>query len=250
MHDILHPIDGISRLYMSRKEGGRGLASIEDSVDVSIWQLEENIKKCQKRHITATRNSTDNININRTTITRKQNWEEKQLYGYFKRQIDNISHEKSSTWLRKGNFMRETESVQIAAENNAIKTNYVKAKINKTHQYCKCRLCWFSGDRDETILHIINECSTLGQREIKIWYNCEGKVIYWELCMKFTFDQTNKWNMRKSESIPKNEMNKIFETQTDHWIPARRTDLVMVNKKENLLNSGVCLPDRRQSEWK
>ena len=36
MHEALHPRDDVDRLYVSRKEGGRGLASIEDSVDASI----------------------------------------------------------------------------------------------------------------------------------------------------------------------------------------------------------------------
>ena len=36
MHKALHPRDDVDRLYVSRKEGGRGLASIEDSVDASI----------------------------------------------------------------------------------------------------------------------------------------------------------------------------------------------------------------------
>ena len=37
------------------------------------------------------------------TINRKK-WEEKQLYGHFKQLISNISHEKTWTWLRKGNL--------------------------------------------------------------------------------------------------------------------------------------------------
>ena len=36
MHKALHPRDDADRLYVPRKEGGRGLASIEDSVDTSI----------------------------------------------------------------------------------------------------------------------------------------------------------------------------------------------------------------------
>ena len=36
MHKALHPRDDVNRLYVSKKEGGRGLTSIEDSVDASI----------------------------------------------------------------------------------------------------------------------------------------------------------------------------------------------------------------------
>ena len=39
MHKALHPRDDVDRLYVSRKEGGGGLASIEDSFDASIQQL-------------------------------------------------------------------------------------------------------------------------------------------------------------------------------------------------------------------
>ena len=41
MHKALHPRDDVDRLYVYRKEGGRGLTSIEDSVDASIQRLED-----------------------------------------------------------------------------------------------------------------------------------------------------------------------------------------------------------------
>ena len=44
MNKTLHPRDDVDRLYASRKEGGRGLASIQDSVDALIQKLEENLK--------------------------------------------------------------------------------------------------------------------------------------------------------------------------------------------------------------
>ena len=130
---------------MSRKEGRQGLTSIPESVDASIQQLEDDIKMRGGKLITATRNNADNTSVNWTKITRKQKWEEKQFYGHFNRQISEILHEKTWTWLRKGNIKKETESLLITAENIVIRTNYVKAKIDKTQQNSRCRLC---GDRD------------------------------------------------------------------------------------------------------
>ena len=101
---------------------------------------------------------------NRMTITRKQKWEGKQLYGRFKRLINNISPDKTWTWLRKRNFKREIGSLLMAAQDSALRTNHIKARIDKTQQNSKCRLC---GDRDETLNHIISECSKLAQREYK-----------------------------------------------------------------------------------
>ena len=76
---------------------------------------------------------------------------------------------------KKGNFKRETEYLLIAAQNNAVRTNYIAARIDKTHQNSNCRLC---GDWDETINHIISECSKLAQKEYKTTYDWVGKVIH------------------------------------------------------------------------
>ena len=98
MHKALHPRDDVDRVYVPRKEGGRGLASIEDSVDASIQRLEDYIQKHDGGLITATLNDTDNTMDNRMTITRKQErkqkWERKPLYGRFKLLINNISRDK------------------------------------------------------------------------------------------------------------------------------------------------------------
>ena len=71
---------------------------------------------CGGRVITATRNNTENTRVNWSEIIRKQKWEEKQLYGRFKRLTSDVLYEKTCTWLRKGNFMRETESLLIATQ--------------------------------------------------------------------------------------------------------------------------------------
>ena len=175
MHKALHPKDDVDRLYVSRKEGGRGLTRIEDSIVASIQRLENYIGKHEGGLITFIRNNTDNTMDNRMAITRKQKWKEKQLYGCFKWLINNISHDKIWTWLRKGNFEREKESLLIAEQNSAIRTNHIKARIDKTHQNSKCRLC---GARDETINHIISECSKLEQKEYKTRHDWVGKVIH------------------------------------------------------------------------
>ena len=169
---------------------------------------------------------------NRLTITRKQKWEGKQLYGRFKRLINNISYDRTWTWLRKGNFMRETESLLIASQNNATRTNQIKAKIDKTQQNSKCRLC---GDRDQTINHIIRKCSKLAQKEYKTRHDWVGKAIHYEICKRFKFDHTNKWYVYNPASVLENNAHKLlchFDMQTDLLISARRPDLIIINKKK------------------
>ena len=154
-------------------------------------------------------------------------------------------------WLRKGNFKRETESLLIAAQDSAIRTNHIKARINKTQQNSKCRLC---GYRDETINHMISECSKLAQREYKARHDWVGKVIHREISKKFKFDHTNKWYIHNPAPVLENDLHKLlwdFNIQTVHLIPARRPDST---KKENLQNSRLCCPGRPQNKtermWK
>ena len=175
LHKALHPRDNVDRLYVSRREGRRRLTSIENSVDTSIQRLENYIEKRGERLIIAIRNNTNDIG---TTITRKQK-REKTALRIFKRLTSDISHDKTWTWLRKGNFKRETESLLIPAENNAIRTKHIKARTDKTQQNSKCRLC---GERDKTINHIISESSKLAQKEYKARHGLVGNEIHWELC--------------------------------------------------------------------
>ena len=73
MNKALHRKDDVDRLYVSRKGGGRGLTSIEVSLDdASTRGLGDFIKNFKKeRLITGTRKNTDNIKIKRTTIISK-----------------------------------------------------------------------------------------------------------------------------------------------------------------------------------
>ena len=229
IHKALYPRDEVDRLYTSRREGGRGLAGIEDSVDVSIQRLEDYLQKRGRRLIIATKNNDNETRTSWTTITRNQKQEEKQLYRPFKRLKSDISPEKTWMLLKKGNLKRETESLPTATQNNAIRTNHIKATMNKTQQNSRCRLC------GETIDHIISECCKLAQKEYKTRHDCVGKVIHWELCKKLKFDHTNKWYMHNLETVLENETHKLFldfDIQTDYLISARRPDLIIINKKE------------------
>ena len=154
-----------------------------------------------------------------------------------------IIHEKTWTWLRKGNFKRETESLLIAAQNNSMRTNHIKVRIDKMLQNSKCRLC---GDRDETINHIISEYHKLAQKENKSREDCVGKVIHWDICKKFKFDHMNKWYMHNLASVLENDTHKLrldFDIQMDHLILARQPDLIIIiKKKRELRNCRLCCP--------
>ena len=114
---------------------------------------------------------------------------------------------KTWTWLRKGNFMRKTGYLLIAAQNNTIITNHIKVRIDKMQQNRKCRLC---GDRDETINQIISECSKIAQKEYKSRHDRMGKGIHWDMCKEFKFDHTDKWYLHNVAVVLAHDVHQLL----------------------------------------
>ena len=152
MHKTLHPSDDVEKLYVSRSEGGSGIASIVDSVEALIQGIEIYIGRRRGRLIITTRNITNDTRISKMTITRIQKCEEKQLYGRFKQQASNIWREITWTWRRKVNLKRETESHLIVAQNNAIRTNHIKARTDKMLQYSSRRYVVIKAKQSITLI--------------------------------------------------------------------------------------------------
>ena len=55
------------------------------------------------------------------------------------------------------------------------------------------------------------------------------------MCKKLKFDHTDKWYTHNPAPVLENATHKLlwdFNIQTDHLIPARRPDLMIIHKKE------------------
>ena len=57
MRNALHPKSNIDRLYIPRKEGGRGLQGVEETVKVANLGLENCLKESRERLLTAARSA-------------------------------------------------------------------------------------------------------------------------------------------------------------------------------------------------
>ena len=95
---------------------------------------------------------------------RLKDWEEKALHGQHLRQTKEVRSEQSWVWLQNGDLKRETESLIVAAQNQSIRTNFVKSKIDKRQKDTLCRLC---KKADESIDHVVSGCSKLARKEYK-----------------------------------------------------------------------------------
>ena len=64
----------------------------------------------------------------------------------------------------------------MAAQEQAIRTNLISAKIDKTQQESKCRMC---GQSDESVSHILSECGKMAQKEYKRRHDWVRKKVHW-----------------------------------------------------------------------
>ena len=77
----------------------------------------------------------------------------------------------------------------MAAQNQSIRPNLVKAKINKSQGDSLCRVC---RKVDESIDHIVSGCSKLAQKEYKRRHDNLGKMVHWKLPRKCNFEAGDK----------------------------------------------------------
>ena len=70
-----------------------------------------------------------------------EDWEEKVLHGKYLRQTKEVRSGQCWPWLQNGDLKRETESLVVAAQYQSIRTNLVKAEIDKRQGDSLCRAC-------------------------------------------------------------------------------------------------------------
>ena len=148
------------------------------------------------------------------------------------RQTKEVRSDQCWAWLQNGDLKKETESLIVPAQNQSIRTNLVKARIDKNQGDSLCRMY---GKVDGSIDHIVSGCNKLAQKEYKRRHDNLGKIVNWKLARKCNLEAGDKWYEHEPESVLENEDYKIlrdFSIQTDHVIKARRPDLVVVDKKE------------------
>ena len=180
-------------------------------------------------------------------MPKREKLEEKLLCELFKRLTCDISHEKNVDGAKKRISYERNWISPKAAQNNAIRSNYIKARIDKTQQNSRYKLC---DDRNEKINHIISKCSKSSQKEYKTRRDWVGKVIHEELSKKLKFNHTNKWYIHNSKSVHENHTHRFlwdFEVKTGHLIPERRQDLKIINKKSEFAGLWI-LPSRLTTE--
>ena len=182
----LHSRSDVNRIYVPRKQGGRGLTSIEDMFVNRIITLADHIilaAKTQPLMEKVLQHEQENIirlkqefqqeleisqqQVEKDTIKRKlkqrhiDQWKQKSLHGYLAKQteedpeIDTIATNK---WRETG-LSSHVEGYISAIQEQEIATKAtIKRRQHEPRMDAKCRLC---GKEEETNFHVIGCCSSL-----------------------------------------------------------------------------------------
>ena len=244
IHGAHHPQGDVDRLYVSRQQGGRGLHSIEEVVRREENALTTFVLRSSDAEILCLKDFfvKDKILLGKEVDKeadkqqheekRKEKWTGKVLHGQYPRQMTNVADNSSWNWLTEQDLKKETEGLLIAAQDQALRTNYIKYKIDKVPGSSPlCRLC---RSHNETLDHILNGCPKLSQTDYKARHDKVSAAIHWSLCKEYGFSCSKKWYEHRAEKVLENEEVKLlwdFHVQSDHVIEHCRPDLLLVKKK-------------------
>ena len=117
-----------------------------------------------------------------------------------------------------------------AAQDQALPTRWRKINIEKREGTSLCQLC---NVKDETMFHILSECTKIAETEYRKRHDGVARLVHWNLCKQYGLNRSGKWYDHKIDTVIENEKAKIvwdMRIQTDQMITARRPDIVVRDK--------------------
>ena len=144
--------------------------------------------------------------------------------------MDIIDHDATYAWLRNSNLKRETKALIMAAQEQSLPTNSIRAKIDRTIDSDKCRMC---KQLQETSEHLVSGCSKFAQKEYKRRHKI-ATLIHWNNLKENGFPIEQQWYNHQPNTVTESATTKIlwdFNIQTDKVIEARRPDILVLDKR-------------------
>lgn len=220
------------RLYIDRIKGGRGIRSVENIVKYTEQKLKDYINKGSNKILTNIAQQTNEI----TAIEYKQqiekqyfnNWMQKPLHSQFFKQLpDNIDKKLTYAWL-KNNIKSATEALITSAQDQGLPTRSLQSKFKDISP--TCRLC---GEKPETPLHILAECSSIAGTDYKYRHDRVAKIIHYKILKSHQIETCKQYYKHDPQDVTEDDNVKVlwdFNIYTDKKISARRPDIVVIHK--------------------
>ena len=241
MNGALHPKGNVGRLCVPRAKGGRGLISCESCIrskENSLgWYLKNTTEElvgvktvvCIETDETASKREFRK----RWTDEGLRKWKDKAMHVQFLSDMpESKDAEQTWNWHRSSDMKAQTEALICAAQEQALRTYYVKHHIDRTVVSPLCRIC---GEKEESVCHIVSECKTLTQKEYKRRHDIVTSIIHWKLCELHQLEGKVKWYSHVPEGVVENDEVKLLwdmAIQLDN-VKARRPEIIVVDKTEN-----------------
>jgi hypothetical protein len=157
-----------------------------------------------------------------------------------------VDKEQSYRWLKFGDIKGETESTIVAAQDQAISTNYFKRKILQEGIESRCRLC---KEYEEAIDHLTSGCPILAKNEYVIRHDRVCTHLHYSICKTSATEKTENWYSHIPKPVCQHEDITVLWNQgiqTDREAVANRLDIIIKNMKDNIcLLTDVAIPLNR-----
>ena len=248
MSGNFHKNSDVDRLYIKRKDGGRGLKSFEDSFCTRIVGLAKHLERDRYRnHLLQNvfdheqqriirlgkeyekmyqpeqeeeKNSVCDKTLtktisNETCKKKKEKWHEKAQHGYIFRKCNedqNIVKNASNSWLTKGKLSSHIEGYLCSIQEQEIDTRGLRRLRQKdpTRRRDMERKCRMCGKAEENIFHVIASCPYLASNlYLYCRHNPVAKALYQEIIAQVG----NQEDANKRNSSEPSQVTKIGEVE-------------------------------------
>jgi hypothetical protein len=165
-------------------------------------------------------------------------WREHAYAKHYKIEVyDKVFVDKEATMemLTKGILAENDERLVIAAQDQALRTNWFRKNIEGDNNISEmCRLC---KAKPETVGHIIAGCETLLHRgSYTERHNSVCALIHYRLCKKYgiNLEANNHWAYTPAPIQENNEVLILYDVgiPTAIFVPNNRPDIVVKDKIE------------------
>ena len=231
MHKMLHPKADVERLYLPRKDGGRGLIELETAFKAATIGLDHYLKykdgqypkqvfhfERSKVKYSITKNAArfksevnmpEFVNVEEKSASenakslkhmfkfkmkslKEEKWKNKALHGQYPKILEK-PHVDSVTTNKwlSSNLKGETEGLLVAAQDQAINTRNYQKVTCGQQVESKCRMC---SQHEETVDHILSGCEVLAKTEYITRHNKAAAYLHWRICQDYNIKSTVQTN--------------------------------------------------------
>jgi hypothetical protein len=219
MHGAFHIKSDDDRLYLKRKDGGRGLISVTDCIRME----EENVKYVAKSQEWMLKKVLEHsVAVGEVPVVGRPTYKSatnkawrlltKPLHVRFFQGIKQIDEESGKTvagprswdWVKAGYMTPSTESYLFAAQEQAINTNAKRSRIYREVDEdgeVVSGMCLVCGEKLETVAHVAGGCGVLMEGPGTVRHDRVSVRVHWELCKKYDVECSARWYEHKPQMV-------------------------------------------------